>query len=730
MIFNKAFENSRIKNQRGQVAIFVALIFQVLFLFFAMVVNVGLLVHHKINLQNSVDLAAYYGAMKQAENLNAIAHINYQIRQSWKLLSWRYRQLGTAGNFSPAHPFSKQAKDIVATGEQVFPDPTFQPFYDAPAFCITYIPFRPMPAGENTCKELGARKIPLFRPPAITAPFLGLSIAIRQSTMNLLNQATERCRTFGSWNYITLARFVMSYVTDHGQKKMLMRHIAAAMSENQKDFWDLDGNSVSQGILQTLRNNLTVPNKESLRLSDFKVYNSLGSDSCGMRGGTFEPPKWLSEVRIHPAFMYTDTTCNIRAVETLVKPLWQTPTHYGENGNGDAPQELKDFVTFYKTYVGGDPPDPYKIGIGYEKNPWCMAYVGVSAKTRPSIPFAPLGDIELSARAYAKPFGGKIGPWYGRNWPQTSPESQGEKIDSLLPIRANDLASVGDSTLENSVRAANYSKYPGDQFGLKSLLTLGQFGRAIYQIDPKWRTYSYPEKGTLEGLPDPDGAGAPNFQHWNDLGRDFKETGHGDILAWDSYSKWDKEAKVGNLMRQLELVAVAPDLFDISYYSIEPNYYNNYFKRIRDSFLPRKGGYQYLPRSDLGSRIGDQSLESFSVTDQVEVVKKLSTQSGAPIELDKLGYIVTKGTEQLLTSWVGKNLLDYRLDTEALGKCNQRPLAERPTSGDCIGPGRSGYSVKIVSDDYLKDPKHQLGGEGESPGAIVNPPPGKEFWGF
>ena len=55
------------------------------------------MVHDKINLQNSVDIAAYYGAMKQAEMLNAIAHINYQIRQSWKLLAWRYHVLGSMG---------------------------------------------------------------------------------------------------------------------------------------------------------------------------------------------------------------------------------------------------------------------------------------------------------------------------------------------------------------------------------------------------------------------------------------------------------------------------------------------------------------------------------------------------------------------------------------------------------------------------------------------------------
>ena len=68
-----------LSNSRGQAAIFVALIFNVLFVFFAMAINVGLVVHDKINLQNSADLAAYYAASKQAEMLNVIAHQNYQI---------------------------------------------------------------------------------------------------------------------------------------------------------------------------------------------------------------------------------------------------------------------------------------------------------------------------------------------------------------------------------------------------------------------------------------------------------------------------------------------------------------------------------------------------------------------------------------------------------------------------------------------------------------------------
>ena len=106
-------------NEKGQVSFFIALTFQILFIFFAMVVNVGLLVHHKINLQNSVDMAAYYGASKQAEVMNAIAHINYQMRQSFKLLTWRYRMVGSSGD-QTYHPAIKNFSGIGVTNQLNF----------------------------------------------------------------------------------------------------------------------------------------------------------------------------------------------------------------------------------------------------------------------------------------------------------------------------------------------------------------------------------------------------------------------------------------------------------------------------------------------------------------------------------------------------------------------------------------------------------------------------------
>ncbi len=721
-------------NEKGQVAIFVALIFQLLFLFFAMIINVGLLIHHKINLQNSVDLAAYYGAMKQGESLNAIGHINYQIRQSWKLLSWRYRQLGTAGNFS-VHPFNKPNVEICkaadCSAEAVSPDPQFKLFYEAPAFCITYVPFRPMPKNENTCRESeNGRKIPLFQAPRVYAPFIGSSQVLKSMAEAFLKSMDNRCKIFGPMNYVLLGRFVLAFSKDQAEKKLLMRHLARGLSESKHDFFDLDGESGKDGMIETLERNMTGPNKEGYnRNSDVEIFNALGSDECNSSGtDTYSPPKFLSEVKIYPAFTYTDTSCQKeKNIETVVRMFDDGinnnfPDSYG-NGSG----AFDKFVDLVKPYVSYYPPAPYNYSLGYEKNPWCMSYVGIAAKTTPKIPFAPLGGVTLKARAFAKPFGGKIGPWYGDSWPVTSPrsvDSEGHRADNLLPPRVEDFASLGPANSDFR-RFANYSKYPGDKFGLKSRLTLGQWGKAIYGLDKLFRVGAYSDNTNTGAGYDqnPDNADAPNFAHWNDVGLDFKDTKHGDILAWDD------KIRGKNPMRRLETIAIAPDLFDITYYSIEGDFFNLYFKRIRDGFLVKRPGYDYLPRSDLGSRVGDSSLESFSIKDQMAVVREASLQSNRLEISNKLTYVVVppdanQGGNKiapLLTSWVGKSISDYSLSREVFAHCDTPPAADSPTSGNCVGPGRTGYSVKLVSEDYLKSTSQPIGGPGTT-GRIKNPP--------
>lgn len=732
-----------LKNRHGQVALFLALIFQVLFLFFAMVINVGLLVHHKINLQNSVDFAAYYGAMKQAENMNVIAHTNYQIRQSWKLLAWRYRMLGSAGDFY-THPFSKHTRQFQGPDIDGI-DPAHRKFYDQPSFCITYVPFKPMPRAENTCRDLkDTSSIPIFRPPSVSIDLPGISNATRAISEALRASAFTRCKDFGAYNYLMLGSFLVAYNIDQGGRNVFINVLANSMSpqEPDADFYDIDGESVKEGMRLTLENNLTEANRNSMDSKSLKIYNSLGSSECnGSAAAAAAPPKWLKSIKIAPGFIYVDTKCgeNDRIV-SVGKAMGAYPENFPNHSQRrgdpyfDQINELKNWIRLPGMTDNID--DPFTFSLGVEKNPYCMAYVGASVTTQPRIPFSPLGSIQLKARAFFKPFGGRIGPWYEHQWvtPQGKGSGPGKRVDPLVPPRVVDAGNFGDA--DDPTRAANFSRFIGDEYGLKSRGPLFEYGKAIYSLDPEWRPIgSRAEENAIQN--ETFGDSAPNFKHWQHLPFDFHQKGNTqDILAWD----WAKDKP--SRMRELEISGILPDAFDIAYYSIEPNFYHKYYKRIRDGFLAKRGSAYYTMGREFLGDIGTHkkappfegiNYDEFSIIDQYKVVEK-SHYLNSYIEMGfstRLSYISRKW-QDVLSGWLPTSLTDFKLDTENFAKCNTYPLGVSesdsfkhtsvPTSGNCVAGGTTGYFVKMVSSDYLKGVIPNLGGEGVS-GRILNPPP-------
>ncbi|MBV2167481.1 MAG: Tad domain-containing protein [Bdellovibrio sp.] len=712
-----------LNNRKGQVALFVALIFQILFLFFAMIINVGLLVHHKVNLQNSVDLAAYYGAMRQAENMNAIAHVNYQIRQSWKLLAWRYRMLGSAGEWT-RHPYDKMTRrlrsepipDAYSGSDAVLND-----YLEAPSFCITYVPFSPMPKGENTCRDMATRSgIKLFQAPKFMAAHQAFSGSIRAATLAMQTDAMNRCKIFGSFNYLMLGKFVVAFNIDQAERMELIASLSRATSLAKDNFYDLDGQEAKVGIENTFVNNLTSANRSSVIKDKFKVFNSLGADGCNSTmAGPGQPATWLKPIRIYPGFNYIDTTCN----NTLVQPVQKEFTAQNLPEHREFSPDLNSAINVLKDYVGWreNLNDNYNFSIGVEKNPWCMAYVGVSAETAPKIPFSPFGQIRLKARAFYKPFGGRMGPWYMSKWaPGAEFSSGGEKVDPLLPPRMTDLASLGtmNDPSNQRYRAANFSRFVGDKVGLQSYRALGYYGRAIYELSPQWQSSQIKSERELADGYNYDSS--PNFAHWDHLPFEFTKSG-GDILAWDS------KENAPSRMRDLELTAVLPDAFDIAYYSIEPDFYHNYYLKMKNGYLspsgPAKFGKEFRP--DIGYHKGYEPLEKFSIRNQFEVLK----QTGLNIPYkDQLTYMLTDW-KSALTSWAPKNLTDYSLDTNRFGKCQVEPKGSDansptpPTSGNCVVGGSTGYSVKMVSSQYLRSSELFLGGDGGGSGPLRNPPP-------
>ncbi|WII72699.1 Tad domain-containing protein [Bdellovibrio sp. 22V] len=721
-------------NRKGQVALFIALIFQILFLFFAMVINVGLLVHHKINLQNSVDLAAYYGAMKQAENMNAIAHINYQIRQSWKLLAWRYRMLGSAGEWE-FHPYNKTSRQInpAKTGDIIDSSNILgKNFQEAPAFCITYIPFKPMPPGENTCKYMATMSpIRMWVSPPHIAGHQAFSGSIRNASEVLRANALARCRYFGSYNYVMLGKFIVAFNVDQGDRMAAISALSRATSFKEDDFYDLDGQSVKAGIEKTLLNNLTSANRATANMS---VFNSLGADGCNAMGAAEgQPAKWLTPIRIYPGFRYVDTDCS-KDISTTPKELTGNPQSFPIHK--DSVPDLSANIDTLAQFIGyrSNLNDNYNFSVGVEKNPWCMAYTGVSATAEPKIPFSPFGTVKLKARAFYKPFGGRMGPWYYKMWRRGSAMSEGsanDKTDPLLPPRVTDvsaLGNIGSDPANDSIRASNYSRFVGDPFGLKTYKMLAYYGQAIYNLDPGWRSGSVtPDNGNGQSVYD--GGDAPNFDHWEDIPFNFvKSQGSGDILAWDS------KTNRPSAMRILETAAILPDQFDITYYSIEPDFYHLYYKRIRDGYFQGPGkGFNKSFRPDIGYhrgyKQGSYNFEEFSIKNQYETVKDPGDVVNTNGLIKDQFTFTTMDWKHMLTSWAPKTLNDYSLDTNKLGKCqipatgSDKNNPQPATSGNCVVGGTTGYSVKMVSSDYLRSSELTLGGEAGGSGPLLNPPP-------
>ena len=90
----------------------------------------------------------------------------------------------------------------------------------------------------------------------------------------------------------------------------------------------------------------------------------------------------------------------------------------------------------------------------------------------------------------------------------------------------------------------------------------------------------------------------------------------------------------------------------------------------------------------------------------------------------KLTYYINSFAK-LLTSWVTVRIDDYSMDAaeESFSRCSAEDMEETPIPGGCQKGGRSGYSVKLVSESMLRSNNLKMGGPNTGGGPILNPPP-------
>ena len=393
----------------GQLSIFAVLMFQMLFILFAMSLNVALVVHDKINLQNSVDLAAYYGAMKQAEMMNTIAHINYQIRQSWKLFVWRYRVLGNMGlaQMSGRYSISGEARNVLPLR-----GPRPGPYF----FCVghnfwNYITTGPRPTGfnDNLCADMLTTIRPIVIP-AVRGTLGGYRILMdRTAAMSrTINYTTQRqCDIYGYNSWILGAYSVINFRRDQSVRKLMIKTLAEAIQGGE----DLDRGSIIEGVKQTLKRNLSFVNKNNPL--DLKQFNSLNAGGVRVNQWLKDTHRAANGQKFLTRALYAKLEgpsgggC-IKGIDYL-----RQPTPYIRSKVDDYPS-----FDLLMGYSGYDWPDkcafPYQCdpSAGIYKVPTFMIFYAVEAEvTYENQIFLPGGrNLKLKAQAFAKPFGGRMGP--------------------------------------------------------------------------------------------------------------------------------------------------------------------------------------------------------------------------------------------------------------------------------------------------------------------------------
>lgn len=772
------------QNQKGQVAIFVALIFQVIFVFFAMLINIGLLVHHKINLQQSTDIAAYYGAMKQAEIMNAIAHINFQVRQSWKLLTWRYRILGTFGFYKASadgitipgrqkFPFEyKEGDKFYYNGSDIDPPmglPTDKCMFgaeslgvqDIPFFCIGHSGFASWSQTESNCRLncegfTKAAQIPKIqiRPPSGAPQLASYASNLAQTLTGINNNMQLKCQSLGPIGASLITRYLIGYITDTNPKLRTIEALARDLSTEAESFLDIEGKSIKDASRKTFENNLTEANHSGI--VNFEAINGLANNSCSFKDGVTDGSAFLKKIEFQ-FINYFLQYCAGADTEINYKPenLFQDNGDVSPTFNSITPNERAVLVSLFD--------EGRRHTVGYEKNPHCVEYYGVKATTEPQIPFLPLAKIKLSAFSIAKPFGGTIGPWYGKTWPQGSPNSvytdsiPDTKMDPNLPRRMVTGVNAND-IMQSVILQPNYSLFVDDDKGLRRSGVIAAYHSALAKRDIKnYGSKVYDNKNPLSQFKNqlPNGAKGPwpDYTNWDHL-----IVPGNDLRLYDSLATTES-SKAG--MRALEIAAVAPNQFEVHHYSIDPDFYNNYYVKLYKSIgtiaaLSTVGMSNIITDKDIRADLGAVGMDgspggsplnekTFSVKDQILVknqIFKEAPETPGPGNKGKkyseiLNHIVSYQSS-LLTSWTFINFKDYdkfpgdpiKVDDNnmAFGQClndwndstkdlnsqadasgnNFRTPMDTdsklpPVPGNCVTGGRTGYSVKIISPAMVRE---------------------------
>ncbi|OFZ19798.1 MAG: hypothetical protein A2X94_17145 [Bdellovibrionales bacterium GWB1_55_8] len=617
-------------------------------LFFAFVVNTGMLVNAKINLQNAADLAAYSGAATQARLLNNISYLNYEMRREYKKFLFRYYVLGNMAQSSFPH------------GPQDGPMPwkpsSTSGSYGVPIVCMIFN------QGDNFCHLFDG--VPSIATPAST-PLDSINQALQGAMATFEQIKNQNCEKIGKTNYLVLLFWL--YNVDPTYEKL-----AASLASEHANIL-----SVVRGLAHGLG---FLPRELILRLRirtlqsyvNAAPVNALDKGKADALSSGADPMKHERTIN---AFL---SAYNTLGNHTFASDSIYMDELLPEGEFGANLLKLKDnkvsfdaFSMDLSTGAGtGCKPKPTPItlprsgvSIGVYKDPTVLTYYAIRLKAKAKVLFSPFGEMELKAYSAAQPFGSRIGPMLDPNqlmrdaYPTLAIDptvhvTLAGKIPNL-PVFESDNASTGKGWDSMKVGGAMFQA-----LGSTGVVNQSNFQRA-YQVAMAPNPWELRHYNILVDTP------AHNMVRNYDI--------QGKASIWAPVFPPGVGTNVSDEMRQAldELYPNAPAGSAITTGSASGTALLQLRNGIRD------GMTEYISNLMKGKGEGGEGYKIVHIRDPLTFQGPALAAGGAPAKIPASGGMVETNARNIMTSW----------------DANQ--------ASDDMRQGRVGYSVKFVSFETL-----------------------------
>ncbi|MCK5884425.1 MAG: Tad domain-containing protein [Bacteriovoracaceae bacterium] len=444
------------KREEGQLTVFLGISLMIVITLLAFIINVGLFVKAKINLQNAVDAAAWSGAAVQSRQLSNIAYLNWEMRNTYKEWMFKYYVLGQislkkiknldsapAGDTAAVYGYYWQKHPNQMNFRMVpFWKPNQSPYYKAdiydkyniPSICVSFS------QTHNICEIYAVPGLPRFE----TNGLMGVSEHNEAFLNNIVRQKSKDCSDRTSLNFSVAMNWAYGTgsVTFQGAPEIgtdrigswvqavelaiRIRNLEAIVNRAPIDM-PICASGTGCLDVNTLEGT-PVPINERPIKAFWSAFRNLGGDAneqndlknsfklTELAPTPYSPAgSSLSSLLIPPSREIAGTGglasqkyyLDLIPMPLNLATLFTTfsPTTEASFGGGSVPSEASCLGTKAAVPVPG-------YLFGFIKNPQVITYYSVKGEVNFMGLFFPFVSDGIKMKAYgtAKPFGGRIGP--------------------------------------------------------------------------------------------------------------------------------------------------------------------------------------------------------------------------------------------------------------------------------------------------------------------------------